>query len=777
MIAGFARMAHRTPSPGPRNARPSPLIVSRGRALSHEEELRRLDSRSLRRALVLWVASSAVLFLFTPASRGEPTRALGVSGPAEVLEGDPETAGVDAHGQITMGPQVVELARVSERAIVSMLSGPDGVLYAGTAGGGLVRVTPGGESKVIAPADELVVSALAIHEGRLLAGTGPNGRVLSVDDNGKTTTIFDPDAKYIWSILEDGPDLLVATGEPGLVVRVTPKGSLPSPFDPGEAHIRSLIRHPKRGVIAGGGQKGIVYQLKGSGAFALYDSEMDEVTAFAVDPRTGDLFAAFVSETKPGSLDPEKSIGAVAGDPPDSDVSPIKGSDVVRIADNGRVDLLWSSKREGALGLAFDERTRRLYIATGTSMKGRGRIYAVETGDRDRLLLAARVEPPLASALLLAPRGGALLVGTAPTGQVLRLGPGPRSESTYLSAEQDLARSANVGRVWFDADVPRGARVDLAIRTGNTREHDKTWSEWSQEVAVADGGEVNVPEGRYAQFRVRLRASPEGRAPVVKSIHASVVRMNVAPTVHEVFLLRRGVYMAKMPREEEKEKTITLGKSVIASLRQTEEDEEQQAIRVRQGVRPGTLTVAWRAEDPNGDALLYRVEIRRLDDPGELWSVLADNLADDFFSFDSRAHPDGRYQFRISASDRPSNPPHRALSDRNVSEPIVIDNGPPKIKNLHASSPSSGRLRVEAEAEDATSNLEVAEFAVNGGPWLMLPASDGFIDARSEKLSVDVGPPGVLGAPDVKQGRHTVLVRVEDEAGNASTASTTLNVR
>lgn len=708
---------------------------------------------------------------------GEPTRELSVSGSREVLEGDPETASVDPHGQISMGPTIVELGKASDRPITTMIAGPQGTVLAGTAGGAILRIDAAGKATQVAKAENEIVTALAMSGAKIFAATS-GGKIYTVDGN-KLKVAFDPEAKYIWAIVPDGNDLLVATGEPGQVLRVGQNGSSKVIFDPGETHVRSLIRHPKRGLIAGGGQKGIVYQLgDGTGtAFALYDSEMEECTSLTFDPASGDLYASIVSESKPGALDPDKSIGAVGSDPPDSDTSPIKGSDVVRITPAGRVDLLWTSKRDGALSLAFDPKAKRLYIATGTSAKGRGRVYAVELSDRDRLLLVARTEPSIASSILPAPTGGALIVGTAPSGHIFRVGPGLRTESVYVSGEQDLSRISKIGRIWFDADIPAGARVEVALRTGNTKEYDKTWSGWSADIEVEAGKEISVPEGRYAQFRAKLKASPQGKAPVLKSLHASVVRMNVAPTVQEVFLLRRGVYMTRMPPEEEKEKTVTLTRSAITNLRGTDDDDDNRSVRVRQGIRPGMLTVTWRADDPNSDELIYRVELLRLDEAGETWQLVANDLKESFWSFDSRAYRDGRYRFRVTASDRPSNPPDQALWDRNESEPITIDNSAPRILSVKATSPGAGKLRVEAEAEDATSVLGLAEMSLNGGPWLMLPASDGLLDAKDEKLSVDVMPSEAPGVPPVKSGRHSVLVRVEDEAGNESTASATVTVR
>ena len=46
-----------------------------------------------------------------------------------------------------------------------------------------------------------------------------------------------------------------------------------------------------------------------------------------------------------------------------------------------------------------------------------------------------------------------------------------------------------------------------------------------------------------------------------------------------------------MPPEEEREKTVTLSRNLLKELRGPEEEDEQR-LRVRQGLRPGMLTVA-----------------------------------------------------------------------------------------------------------------------------------------------------------------------------------------
>lgn len=685
----------------------------------------------------------------------EPTRELSIRGPKEVLDGDPESTSVDALGQIGPGPVTAVIAPGAQHPILTLLVGPNGTLDVGTAQGGLGSWSPTGGLKGIAPASTRLYAALARSKGALYAGLSPDAELVKFEA-GAAKPFAKLTQKYVWALLPvegESGELYAATGEPGQVLKVNASGKTEVLYDPGETHVRALLLHPRRGLIAGSGQKGVVYQLGKTGAFALYDSELEEVTSLAQDPETGDLYAAFVSESKAGEVYTDRYIGPAKGD--DEGQSPFKGSEVVRIKPDGQTELLWSSKTEGALALVVVG--DRLYFGTGTGPKGRGRIYSVERSTRDRLVLHARLEAPLVTALVPAPTGMALIAGTAPGGELVRIGPGARSEAVYLSSEQDLGRLSTVGQLWFDAQLPKGARLEVSARIGNTKTFDSTWSSFSAAIDDPLGGGVSLPKGRYLQLKAVLRSAPNGQAPLLRSLHASVVRANVPPRVQEVFLLRRGVYMASMPPEEEREKTVTLSRNLLKELRGPE-DEDDQRLRVRQGLRPGMLTVAVVAEDPNRDGLLYRVELRR---EGEDWVEVEDETADPYYSFDSRTRPDGRYQARVTASDRPSNPPELTLTDQAESDPFLIDNTPPVLSGATFQA-QGDRLSIALRADDQLSRLAVAELSVDGGPWVMLPAKDGLLDGRQEALATTVRNPG-------KKPRPTVLIRVEDEAGNVAT--------
>ena len=66
----------------------------------------------------------------------------------------------------------------------------------------------------------------------------------------------------------------------------------------------------------------------------------------------------------------------------------------------------------------------------------------------------------------------------------------------------------------------------------------------------------------------------------------------------------------------------------------------------------GYVGARWLASDPNGDSLIYTVEIRGASETE--WKPLKDRVAEKYISWDSTAFPDGEYRLRITASDAPA---------------------------------------------------------------------------------------------------------------------------
>ena len=88
--------------------------------------------------------------------------------------------------------------------------------------------------------------------------------------------------------------------------------------------------------------------------------------------------------------------------------------------------------------------------------------------------------------------------------------------------------------------------------------------------------------------------------------------------------------------------------------------------------------ISWQADDPDGDKLVYEVAFRG---EGERdWKLLKKDLHESSLTIDGDALADGRYFFKVTASDREANPPAAAKEADLTSSPVLIDNTPPVIR-------------------------------------------------------------------------------------------------
>ena len=181
----------------------------------------------------------------------------------------------------------------------------------------------------------------------------------------------------------------------------------------------------------------------------------------------------------------------------------------------------------------------------------------------------------------------------------------------------------------------------------------------------------------------------------------------------------------------------------------------------------GQIGARWLATDENGDALVFKVEIRG---EGETaWKLLKDGIRERYHSWDSTAFPDGKYYLRVTASDASANPPEQALSSTRESDRFLIDNSPPEISglttavNLPFGQNGVSKIDVRFHAKDAWSILESAEYSVNGGDWKVVEPTTRLADSEEHDYRFQV---------DRGQGEITVAVRVKDAYDNEAAAKT-----
>ena len=138
------------------------------------------------------------------------------------------------------------------------------------------------------------------------------------------------------------------------------------------------------------------------------------------------------------------------------------------------------------------------------------------------------------------------------------------------------------------------------------------------------------------------------------------------------------------------------------------------------------------------------------------------DVEESFLSFDTTALADGRYRFRVTASDRLSQPEGEALTAAEESGIVVVDNTPPVLK-VESRKAVGGDVELRVLATDALSPVVKAEGSVNADRWRILPAEDGAADSPVERFVFRVPKPA---------GPAVLAVRVLDAAGNVATLST-----
>jgi hypothetical protein len=175
------------------------------------------------------------------------------------------------------------------------------------------------------------------------------------------------------------------------------------------------------------------------------------------------------------------------------------------------------------------------------------------------------------------------------------------------------------------------------------------------------------------------------------------------------------------------------------------------------------LQITWQADDPDNDRLTYSLHFRG---EGEReWKLIKANLLENTFVLDGDVLADGRYFFRVTASDSPSNPPATAREAELISAPVLIDNTPPVVT---AGIPrrDGDRVEIEFEAVDAASPMRRAEYSLDAGPWTLAEPVDGILDSLRERLRVRLDK--------LSPGEHLVVLRVYDSAENAGLAKVVL---
>jgi hypothetical protein len=737
-------------------------------------------SNGFRRALRPAILLTACLALAPAVFAGE-TRVWSQGEFADFERGVMKNLSSRSDGVLTLAPRTRELLDGASAAYFWALARDSkGTLYSGGAGAKLWAIPAEGKPRVAAEFEALEIHAIAVDsQDRVYIATSPDGKVYRIAGNTAPTLFYDPKAKYIWALAFDHKgNLYIATGDRGEIHRVAPDGSGSLFFQTDETHARSLAVDAQDNLIVGTEPGGIVLRVSPSGeGFVLYQTAKREVTAVAVAP-DGMLYAAAVGNKgatlipAPQSSQPAAapSTPPVVSDPRVTPAPPVRsattstapagpatitgGSEVYRIDPNGAPRRVWSHARDVVYALAFDP-AGHLILGAGN----KGSLYRVESPTVYTALVSV---PSTQVTAFAAGRDGRLYAATANLGKVYEIGPAFEPEGTIESDVLDASIYSLWGRVSFQGEL-HGGSVAVATRSGNVDSPQRNWSPWSAAITNTKGERCASPAARFIQWKATLKPAADGASPELESVDVAYLPKNLEPRVDEIDMTppnyRFPPSIAPLLQPQQNLSLPPLGTHAPG---QASAGIQETSTTNTPSMQPakGYVGARWVATDPNGDAMVYTVEIRGAAE--KEWKPLRDKVQEKYVSWDSTAFPDGEYTLRVTASDAPGNPPSEALKGSLESYPFVIDNTPTRITGLTGAR-RNGKLEIRWHAVDALNGITKAEYSLDGGEWL--------VAASTGKLS-DGPELDYLLTLDAPAGERTIAVRVRDEYDNEAVEKT-----
>ncbi len=624
--------------------------------------------------------------------------------------------------------QVWDLARVGD------------VLYAATGNAGKVyqRVGDGEWTVALDAEDTQALSLVALPDGRVFAGTGPSGQVIDVNAPEHPASRPDPGVQYIWDLAADPQgNLYAATGPTGqLWKRAAKDGAWSLLWDSPRTHLLSVAVGPDGSVYCGSDGEGVLYRVDPDGkTTVVYDAPQAEVRTLLFAP-DGTLYAGTAEEAGKGSSGSSNSsssvrrlgfrvedrgqiLPAVFQKPGENERRPFQppGGTANPAPPKAGENAVYAIGAGGAVREVFRQRVLifalawqedRLMVGTGPD----GILFEVRDGGRESAAIA-RIDHGQILAILEDGQG-ALMLGAGAPGGVLRLASAFETSGTLTSDVLDAKLISRFGTLDWQANRPEGTTVSLQVRTGNVGEPDATWSDWSPPQRDPGKAAAEVSPGRFAQYRVTLQTSKPDATPVLRSVTLRYQTVNLPPEVARI----------DVPDLSEGD----------GATRQT------------------SLNLKWDARDPNDDDLAYTLHVRKEGWPD--WVRLGEGpITDNDYAWDISAMPAGTYRVRVTASDRPSNPPAVAIERTLTSEPFLIDHQAPSV--TITPKPKTG---ASVALKDDLTRLVKASYALDGGDWVPIFPEDGLFDSPTESIEIAL--------PDLTPGVHVLVVRATDAAGN-----------
>lgn len=663
---------------------------------------------------------------------------------ADFEAGEIKNISVSSQGDASLSFKIDGFSKMDEAQVWALAEDTDGNIYAGTGiEGKIYKISADGKTSTLYfDSPEVTIFSLVIGpDNTLYAGTGPDGLIYKItDQNTPPQTILSKGDKYVWAMhLDDEGNLYAATGTEGKVYKITPEGEVTVLFDAEEKNIRSLVAFDG-GFYAGSSGNGIIYKIMDDGtANVIYQAKENEIRSLVKDSQNNVYAATITSvplDRSRSSSRPSRGPSVPAPQAPGSGPPKENKSYIYKLHPDGTTALVWSSPEPLILSIVL-ENDDQILVGTGSN----GKLYRVstETGDFEAIGKSSGKDI-LAIHQTEHADGMKTILGTGNAGKLFTLTASRVEEGTLESSVHNAQSLSRWGKLSWEAEVQEGTSITFATRSGNTRKPDDTWNKWSEELTIAEGSQIPNADGQYIQWRAKFTTTDPAKTPTLKKVTLASAQTNVEPKFSSITVGSSGSRPQRATPGPPSPSSSSRSSSTSSS--------------------PKRWKIEWKVEDPNKDTLQFTVYYKAVDE--ENWKLLKKELSSTSYDWDITSIADGRYQVKVVATDKLSNPVGWEKSAYKVSAPVSVDNTDPDLDEINVELIEDGTFKITCDVSDTMSSVMKAVYKIdNDEQWKVIFPEDGIFDSKEEQL--------LLKTDKLPEGEHSITIRVTDRAQNVAT--------
>lgn len=647
-----------------------------------------------------------------------------LQGSKEFLEGEMTGLALDEEGRLRPAPIASQSWSIDAPYVWCLARDAKGRLLAGSGDSGIIYREEKGELLPWAETLAFEVVSLLPHVDGVLAGTGPDGTVYRIADDGTIDVALDLPLQTVWTLAEGAEKgtWLAGAGPGARLYRHRPdkrSGELLHEFP--AANLMTLLRDDE-GLWVGTQGPGLLYRIDGkddSTPRLVYESPEEEIRSVVSDG-AGGVYLLSLNVARNG----------------DAGEVPVPRSRILWLPKSGGQEEVLEVKRR-LLCLA---RLPDGHLVAGEAVEGR--LHRIDP-QRGRGVIWGEVDgaDPL---VLLPAQDGSLMVGTGNPGAVYSLGGNGDAEGQFVSAVLETPGARAWGRLWAEGSL-KGVKV--RARSGIRRDPDATWSDWSDALPV--GEVLQAPVAPYLQYQLELPAgatvSGVRLAWRERNLRPRLIGLKIEPAGGEISA-GGGNGGAQAPVSQRFDDGLTVEYSYYPPT-------SPAAPELSSWAR-GLRTVRWRGEDPNEDQLRYAVELKA--EPDGEWYRLAEKLETGILAWDTRSFEDGDYRIRVIADDGLDNALEDMRSTELSSGVLHVDNSSPELRRFEWAKDNEASL--VGEVWDASSPLVSLALRFDEDDWIPVEPVDGVLDGPHEHFLVEFEDPS--------RREQRLWLRAVDAAGN-----------